>query len=101
MFFLLYGEDTYRSKKRLAAMRERFSATRDATGLNASVLRAKDADVDAVCEALFSSPFLAEKKLVILDGFLRSPAADQERIKDALARKPESTNAIFFEDVGA
>lgn len=82
-------------------MRERFSATRDASGLNASVLRAKDADVDAVSEALFASPFLAEKKLVVLEGYLRAPAVDQERIKDALERKPESTNVIFFEDVGA
>lgn len=101
MFFLLYGEDTFRSRKRLAAMRERFSATRDATGLNAVVLRAKEADADAVAEALFASPFLAEKKLVVLDGFLRSPAADQERIKAALEKMPESTNVVFFEDAGA
>ncbi|MEY4744390.1 MAG: hypothetical protein RL272_335 [Candidatus Parcubacteria bacterium] len=101
MFFLLYGEDTYRSKKKLAAMRERFSATRDASGLNTRALRAKEDDIDAVSEAVFASPFLAEKKLVVLEGYLRAPAADQERIEAMLGRKPESTVAIFFEDVGA
>ncbi|HTM68746.1 MAG TPA: DNA polymerase III subunit delta [Candidatus Binatia bacterium] len=101
MFFLLYGEDTFRSRRKLSAMRERFSATRDAAGLNAAALRAKDATVDQVAEAIYASPFLAEKKLVVLDGFLGSPAADQERIKALLEKKPESTHVIFYEEAGA
>lgn len=101
MFFLLYGEDAFRSRRKLAAMRERFSATRDASGLNAVSLRAKDAEVEQVAEAMFASPFLAEKKLVVLEGFLGSPAADQERIKAMLERKPDSTNVIFFEEAAA
>mgnify|MGYP001591293537 FL=1 len=82
-------------------MRERFSATRDATGLNAAVLRAKEADMDRVAEAMFASPFLAEKKLVVLEEFLQSSAADQERIKAMLEKKPESTVVIFYEEAGA
>lgn len=101
MFFLLYGEDTFRSRKKLAAMRERFSATRDASGLNALVLRAKEADADRVAEALFASPFLAERKLVVFEGFLSAPAALQEAVAGMLGRKPESTVAIFHEDGGA
>lgn len=101
MFFLLYGEDTFRSRKKLAAMRERFSATRDASGLNALVLRAKEADADRVAEALFASPFLAERKLVIFEGFLSAPAALQEAVAGMLGRKPESTVAIFHEDGGS
>src|SRR5687768_5457302 len=101
MFFLLYGEDTFRSRRKLAAMRERFSATRDVTGLNAVVLRAKGAETDQVAEAIYASPFLAEKKLVVLEGFLEAPAADQEKIKAMLEKKPESTNVIFFEEAGA
>lgn len=100
MFFLLYGEDTFRSRKKLAAMRERFSATRDASGLNALVLRAKEADADRVAEALFASPFLAERKLVVFEGFLSAPAALQEAVAGMLGRKPESTVAIFHEDGG-
>lgn len=101
MFFLLYGEDTFRSRKKLSAMRERFSATRDASGLNALVLRAKEADADRVAEALFASPFLAERKLVIFEGFLSAPAALQEAVAGMLGRKPESTIAIFHEDGGS
>lgn len=101
VYFLLYGEDTFRSRKKLVAMRERFSATRDASGLNALVLRAKEADMDRVAEALFASPFLAERKLVVFEGFLSAPAAQQETLAGMLGRKPESTVAIFHEDAGA
>ncbi len=101
MFFLLCGEDTYRSRQKLSAMRERFSSTRDSTGLNAVLFSAKGADMDEVAASFFASPFLAERKLLILDGFLRAPAASQERLKEMLGRKPESTNVIFYEDVGS
>lgn len=108
MFFLVYGEDTYRSKKKLAALRERFSATRDSSGLNTVHLREADvrsgkegAELDPVAEALFASPFLAERKLVILDGFLSLAERDQERLADMLGRKPESTVVIFHEAAGA
>jgi len=101
MYFLLYGEDSNRSRKKLAAMRERFSAQRDATGLNATVIKAKGADMDLVLQEVYASPFLAEKKLVILNGFLRADAEDQQRLAEVLPKKPESTNVIFYEDAGA
>ncbi len=101
MFFLLFGEDTYKSRQKLSAMRERFSSFRDSTGLNASLISAKGADMDEVASTFFASPFLAERKLLILDGFLRSPADAQERLREMLGRKPESTNVIFYEDAGA
>lgn len=100
MRFLIYGEDTYRSRKKLAAIRERFSVTRDASGLNVATFRAGDASADQAAEAIFASPFLAEKKMVVLEGYLRAGAAEQAKIGDALARKPESTVAVLFEAVG-
>lgn len=101
MFFLVYGEDTFRSRRKLAALRERFSSTRDASGLNAVVLRAADVDAEQVAEALFASPFLADRKLVILEGFLSAAKDEQEQMMELLGRKPESTVAIFYEDEGA
>ncbi len=100
MFFALYGDDTYRSRKKLAALRERFCATRDASGMNAQAVRAEQG-VDAAAEALFASPFLADRKLVVLEGFCALPAKEQERMREILGRKPESTNAIFFESESA
>lgn len=101
MYFLIYGDDTYRSRKKLAAMRRRFSDSRDSSGLNSVHLLAKDSGQDKVAEALFSTPFLSEKKLVILEGFLKEAPEAQARIRELLERKPDSTSVIFFEDTGA
>jgi len=64
-------------------------------------LRFADVGMDAVAEALFASPFLAEKKMVILEGFLDAPADIQDKLKDMLTRKPASTIVVLFEDATA
>jgi DNA polymerase-3 subunit delta len=101
MYLLLYGDDAFRCRKTLAAIREQFIAKRDASGLNMIALRYPADGVDRACEEIFASPFLAEKKMITLEGFLQAPAKEQERIKDAIARKPESTVAVFVEGGGA
>lgn len=101
MRLLVYGEDTFRSRRKLAALRERFSATRDLSGINVSTLRASESTTDDAAEVIFASPFLSEKKLVILEGFLQENAEAQSKIGDALKRKPESTIVILFETSGA
>ncbi|MEY4723830.1 MAG: hypothetical protein RLZZ324_1343 [Candidatus Parcubacteria bacterium] len=101
MYFLIYGDDTYRSRKKLAALRERFSATRDASGMNVVTFRHGAVEVDEVAQAIYASPFLADKKMVILEGFLKAGAADQEKIGAALKGKPESTVVMAYEALGA
>lgn len=101
MFFLLYGEDVYRSRRKLGMVRVQFAAKRDATGLNSATYREGDHDITEVLEGLFASPFLAEKKLVVLEGFLRAPAGVQERLQEALTRQPDSTVSVWYEDCAA
>ncbi|MEA3249353.1 MAG: DNA polymerase III subunit delta [Patescibacteria group bacterium] len=100
MYFLIFGDDIYRSRKKLAALRERFSAARDTTGLNERRMRAGEHNIEAVAEVLFASPFLADRKLVALHGYLQLPKQEQEQIVEMLGRKPESTVAIFHEEEG-
>lgn len=101
MFLLIYGNDGYRAKKTLAAMRERFLVSRDPSGMNAARFEAQRDGVDAALEAVFASPFLAEKKLIILEGYLALPKKDQQRIEEAMAKKPDSSNVIFYEPIDA
>lgn len=101
MYFLIYGEDGFRARKTLAAMREQFSTKRDASGLNSMILRYSDSDIDAAAEAVFASPFLAEKKMVVLEGFLGAGETDQKKLAEAVERKPDSTIVVFFEDGGS
>lgn len=101
MHILIYGENGYRSQAKVAAMRARFRETRDASGLNERVLRVAEDSIDDVQEALFSSPFLSERKLVVAHGFLGAKKADQDRIVEMLGRAPDSTVAIFVEQASA
>jgi len=101
MYFLIYGEDNFRARKTLAAMRAKFSAVRDAGGMNMATFKAGEAGPDEVGAAVFASPFLADKKLVILEGFLSALPEDQQKLAEMMARKPASTSVIFFESAGA
>jgi DNA polymerase-3 subunit delta len=100
MYFLIYGDDIYRSRKKLAALRDRFCAARDSSGLNERKMRAGDDSADSLAEVLFASPFLADKKLVVLQGYLQEVKEDQKKIVEMLEKKPDSTVAIFYEEAG-
>jgi DNA polymerase-3 subunit delta len=101
MYFLLYGEDTYRSMKRLAQLRERFLGTRDPSGLNAVSFDAKRDGLDPLREAILTVPFLADKKFVVARGYLGASQDDQETLAEALPHLPDTTNLVFIEDEDA
>jgi len=98
MKFLLHGPDTFRMRRKFEQIRAQFVKARDAAGMNVSRLRAGEHSADDIAEAFFTSPFLAEKKMVVLEGFLSLPLAKQEGLADLLQRKPESTVAVFIEE---
>ncbi|HCC21975.1 TPA: DNA polymerase III subunit delta [Candidatus Uhrbacteria bacterium] len=97
MRFLICGSDIFRSRKKLALIRERFKQTRDPSGLNTDIFRAGDRTSVELAEAILTYPFLGERKMIIADGFLSHNKADQEVILSALQRQPETTVAVFYE----
>lgn len=99
MYFLIYGEDGYRARQALRSARQQFTEKRDASGLN--IVRLKPGDgLSRAQEELFASPFLAERKLVVLEGFCQAKKDDQETLAEMMGRLPETTAAIFFEAAG-
>jgi DNA polymerase-3 subunit delta len=101
MYFLISGDDTYRSHRRLTHLRERFLGTRDPSGLNVMDLESNRDGLPPLLEAILTIPFLADRKFVIARGYLQAPAADQQTTADFLAKLPETTNLIFFEGCAA
>ncbi|MBU0661311.1 DNA polymerase III subunit delta [Patescibacteria group bacterium] len=101
MIIFLYGKDTFRSRRQLKKIIEKFKEDRDPQGYNVHVCHAHTTPSADVWEQLFASPFLSEKRLVILEGFLAKGDVDMlERLSVYIEKKelPPSTIVVFWED---
>jgi DNA polymerase III subunit delta len=100
MILFLYGKDTFRSRNQLHKMIEKFRADRDPQGLNVTRLDCEKMDPAAIWDQLLAAPFLAEKRMVVLENVLLSKK--YEFHKALLTRIEEKTlpdsNIIMFWD---
>lgn len=111
MFYLFHGEDEYSRSSALAEMKTRLgdSATAD---LNITILDGKKATLDELIHACDTVPFLAEKRLVIVNDlaarFERKPPGAKKReskqdtaflqgLEEYLSRLPDSARLVFLE----
>lgn len=100
MYILIHGEDTYRSRAHLAKMIASFKEKRDPQGLNVSFLDCAKATPEDIWEQLGTVPFLAEKRMVVLEELL---GRKDDELLDALREKLEAgayvdtTAIVFFE----
>ena len=98
MIALFFGTDTLARAEALAERKARIPE--DLLDLNSTVLdgrKLKLADLVAACEAM---PFLAETRLVTVEGALKHVKASdlREGLRAYLPRVPETTDLIFVED---
>ncbi len=66
MFIFLYGKDSYRSRLHLEKIKNKFSQERDPHGMNVVVVNAFEENSVFIKEQVLASPFLAEKRMVVL-----------------------------------
>ncbi len=103
MILFLYGKDTYLSQQQLKKMIEKFRADRDPSGLNVSVPDISKQEPEQILEEIQVSPFLAEKRMVVIKGLL---ASKQKKLQEMLLEKlknqtfPASTIIVFWEEDG-
>lgn len=97
MIYLLYGEDTYRSRQKLNQIKEEFSK-KDSGSLNLISLAGEDLDLARFRLETSSLPFLSEKRLVIVENlFLRGLKETIKEIIDFLPHLPETADLVFYE----
>lgn len=96
MIYLFHGADEL---ARTEALRDaRATIPPDLSDLNLAVLDGRKLRLDALAAACESLPFLAERRLVIVEDALKHLRADDaRRICDYLTRVPETTDLIFVE----
>lgn len=101
MILFLYGQDTFRSRKKLKEIKEKFLQEVDPSGINLHILNAEKIDLREIETALLSSPFLAKKRMVIIERFFsqKPPEKTQKRLLDILNKKAvKETIVVFWEE---
>jgi DNA polymerase III subunit delta len=98
MLIFLYGKDSFRSRQQLKKMIDKFKSDRDPDGYNVARLDCEKEETGKVLEQLLAIPFLAPKRMVVLENLLASK--NKELRADILKRVEEKTlpetNIIIF-----
>jgi DNA polymerase III delta subunit len=85
-FLILHGEDTFRSRKRLMALREGFKKKYDPKGTNITAYQAPF-DLGQIRNSLAQVGMFAKKRLVVLyDFYSTSTSTDREKFNDWLSK---------------
>lgn len=87
MILYLFGEDTFRSKQYLSESVEQFKKQRDPRGYNTTVLDGKKVQAGKLFSEINAAPFLAEKRLVVVENLLSS--SDKEMLAEFHKRLEE------------
>lgn len=101
MILFLYGADTFRSRQHLNKMIEKFRKDRDPQGMNVVVVDATKDAQGRILEELGASPFLAEKRMVVIERLL---SAKQPELQQTMLKKieeqvlPASTIVVVWEE---
>src|SRR4030042_5914192 len=97
MTYFLYGEDNFRSYKKLAEIKSKFAD--DSLGTtNISVFESEKTDFGKIDQAVQAMPFLSSRKLVIIKNMISSQNKDlQSKLSQYLDKIPQATLLVFFE----
>ncbi len=100
MVIYIYGEDSYRSRQYLSDQITKFKIARDPQGYNVAIFDAQKDEPGKILSEILSSPFLAEKRLIVVENILSISDKEFlggliERIKEQ--KIPESNIVIFWQ----
>ena len=115
MIYLLYGEDEFSLRETLASMKQRVEPP-ELRDVNTTVLKGADVSYDELAATCITVPFLAEKRLVVVEGLLatfeprtgfragtRAPSSEPpaqgrwEQLPDILAQMPPTTDLVLVD----
>lgn len=97
MIYLLYGPDEYARSEELAAIKAQIPP--DLADLNISQLDGRKLKLDALMSACEAFPFLAERRLVVVQNVLKSQKAgkDRDELRAYLERIPATCDLVLVE----
>lgn len=96
LFYIFHGDDSHSQRETLAEIESRLG---DATmvDLNTNHLQGRDLILSDLLHACNSVPFLAEKRLVIVEDLLVSEPLFLEELQEYLPNLPDTTRLVLLE----
>lgn len=99
MIIFLYGEDTFRSRRKLKELKERFLREVDPSGNSLTVLDGATASMEKINEAVSPASLLSKKRMIIIENiFLNKGKLIFGQLALYFKRKKIEENIIVFWD---
>lgn len=101
MILFLYGEDSFRSKQKLDAIKAKYiSASLGDTNLSIADFNEKDFNITEISRMILALPFLASRRLVVIKNLIKNGHKNiQEQITKLLDKIPLTTVVLFYETI--
>ena len=107
MLIFICGEDSFRSKQKLKALRQKFAKKIDNSQINIDVLDGEKLDAETFKQAMASGGFLVEKRMAIIENLIEKNK-DKQDTKNILdlekkhrANSTQKNIIIFWEALGS
>ncbi|MDD2807233.1 MAG: DNA polymerase III subunit delta [Patescibacteria group bacterium] len=100
MIFFLAGPDTFRSRRKLAEIRQKFITEIDQSAINIEALNGELLEVNTFSNAVFTPPFLAKKRLIIVENLLgknKTAKTETEIFEIINGHKLDDVIIVFWE----
>lgn len=96
MFIFLYGQNTLFIKEKLTQLKEKFLAEIDKTGFNLTELSADNLELGAISQAISAIPFLAKKRMVIINNIFDNDKKEFYQELTELLKKQKFDDVIVI-----
>ncbi len=98
MIIFLHGPDTYRSRQKIKELKEKFIKEIDKSALNIQILDGQKLEASEFENAVFTSPFLAKKRLIIIENLISKNKGQkiQKEILETLNKNNLNDVIIIF-----
>lgn len=97
MIIFIYGEDSFRSARKVKELKNKFLSEVDKSGNSLSMLDGSDADMRKINEKVSTSSLLAKKRMIIIENIFSNKNILEEAL-EYFKNKEESDNIIIFRE---
>lgn len=96
MILFVYGTDNYRCRQKSKELQDGFIKQKDKSGFNIVKLDGEDLDFDKFKQEALTTPFLGEKKFIIIDNVTKNREINKQLLEFLKTREKELDNSLMF-----